>query len=192
MGLLEIVYWVGMLMEVMIRWPLRKHWRNTPKVEQRSTWQEKVMLQFLALGMLYLPVIYSATDWLDFADYHLPGWMGGVGVYLMVCAVIIFGRAHVDLKKNWTPYQEIYQGHTMVTTGIYRYIRHPMYASQWVWCLAQLLLLQNWLAGPLDLLLFIPFYRLRVRGEEQMMLDKFGNKYKEYMRRTGSIFIKMK
>ena len=74
-----------------------------------------------------------------------------------------------------------------MTDGIYRLARHPMYASQLLWVLAQVLLLQNGLAGPLDLLFFIPFYLLRVRVEEQMMLDRFGEQYRNYMKNTGSL-----
>jgi len=37
--------------------------------------------------------------------------------------------------------------HRLVTAGVYRHIRHPMYAAIFLWCLAQGLLLPNWLAG---------------------------------------------
>jgi protein-S-isoprenylcysteine O-methyltransferase Ste14 len=69
-------------------------------------------------------------------------------------------------------------------------IRHPMYASQWVWVFAQPLLLQNWIAGFLNLLVFIPFYFLRVKAEEQMMMEKFGDQYHTYIHRVGAIFPK--
>jgi protein-S-isoprenylcysteine O-methyltransferase Ste14 len=66
-----------------------------------------------------------------------------------------------------------------------------MYASQWLWCIAQILLLQNWLAGPLNLILFIPFYLLRVQAEEKMMLDAFGDEYRAYQRKTGGVIPKL-
>ncbi|MHC1770246.1 MAG: protein-S-isoprenylcysteine O-methyltransferase [Flexilinea sp.] len=191
MKIFIILYWVGIVLEILIRAPFQKNWRKTPKTVQRRTLVEKILLQLLSLGMFFIPLIFSVTDWLDFADYRLPNWMGWAGVYFLFCAILLFSRAHKDLKKGWTPYLEIYQGHVLITSGIYKYIRHPMYASQWIWCIAQILLLQNWIAGPVDLILFIPFYFLRVRGEEKMMLETFGNKYKDYMRRTGSVFIKM-
>jgi protein-S-isoprenylcysteine O-methyltransferase Ste14 len=62
-----------------------------------------------------------------------------------------------------------------------------MYASQWLWVVAQILLLQNWIAGPIGLIFFIPFYILRVRAEEKMMLDTFGNQYRDYMKKTGGV-----
>ncbi len=78
-------------------------------------------------------------------------------------------------------------GHTLVAEGVYRTIRHPMYASQMLLGVAQILLLQNWIAGPAGLLLFLPLYWVRVPREEQMMLDQFGADYRAYMARTGRI-----
>ena len=62
-----------------------------------------------------------------------------------------------------------------------------MYLSQLLWALAQTLLMQNWLAGPLNLLFFIPFYFLRSRREEKLMLDRFSDPYRTYMQTTGGI-----
>ena len=93
----------------------------------------------------------------------------------------------MDLKSNWSPTLEIFEGHVLVTGGIYGTIRHPMYASQWLWVAAQILLMQNWIAGPIGLIIFIPFYILRVPAEEKMMLDTFGDQYRDYLKRTGAV-----
>lgn len=190
MTLFKIVYWVGIFIEMAIRAPLRKTWKAAAKTDQRVSSTERALLGILFLVMFFIPLIYSVTNWLDFADYQLPTWMGWLGVILLACALFIFARAHIDLKANWSPTLEIRQDHTLVTNGIYRFIRHPMYASQWLWVIAQILLLQNWLAGPLDLLFFIIFYTLRVQAEEKMMLDTFGDEYRVYMEKTGGVIPK--
>ncbi len=187
MSIFKIIYWVGIIIEMAIRAPLRKTWKESAKSEQRISPTEKVLLGLLALAMFIVPLIYSVTNWLDFANYRLPPWLGWFGAFLLVCALFVFARAHIDLKSNWSPTLEIFANHTLVTNGIYHYIRHPMYASQWLWVIAQILLLQNWLAGPIDLLVFIPFYFLRVQAEEKMMLDRFGDQYRDYMQKTGGI-----
>jgi protein-S-isoprenylcysteine O-methyltransferase Ste14 len=186
----KIVYWVGIFIEMAIRAPLQKAWKAAAKTDQRVSQTERALLGILFLVMFFIPLIYSVTNWLDFADYQLPIWMGWLGVFLLTCALFIFVRAHIDLKANWSPTLEIRQDHTLVTNGIYRFIRHPMYASQWLWVIAQILLLQNWLAGPLDLLFFIIFYTLRVQAEEKMMLDTFGDEYRVYMEKTGGVIPK--
>jgi protein-S-isoprenylcysteine O-methyltransferase Ste14 len=186
MVLLKVLYWVGLAAEVVIRAPFQKARQTAAKTAQRATRTETVLLGLLTVSAI-LPLIYSVTPWLDALNYHLPIWIGRLGILLLVCAVFIFARAHQDLKSNWSPTLEVYAGHTLVTNGIYRYIRHPMYASQWVWSIAQLLLLQNWLAGPIALIVFIPFYILRVRAEEKMMLDTFGDQYRKYVTQTGGV-----
>jgi protein-S-isoprenylcysteine O-methyltransferase Ste14 len=62
-----------------------------------------------------------------------------------------------------------------------------MYASMWLWGMAQTLLLQNWIAGWAGLVLFLPMYVLRVPREEQMMVEQFGETYREYINRTGRV-----
>jgi len=190
LSVFKIIYWVAIFVEIAIRAPLQKTWKAAPKTDRRVSRTERVLLFLFSLAGVVLPLIYSVTHWLDFADYTLPTWAGWLGVLLLVGALLIFARAHQDLKSNWSPTLEIRQDHTLVTNGIYRYIRHPMYASQWVWVIAQSLLLQNWLAGPLALIVFIPFYLLRVQAEEKMMRDTFGDHYQEYAKKTGGVIPK--
>ena len=190
MTLFKIIYWIGIITEMAIRAPLQKTWKTSAKTEQRLSPTTRILLGLLALFMFFLPLIYATTNWLDFADYSLPTWAGWLGVVLLIGALVVFWRAHKDLKSNWSPTLEIFADHTLITNGIYGYIRHPMYASQWLWVLAQILLLPNWLAGPPNLIFFVAFYILRVRAEEQMMLDKFGEAYRKYMQKTGRVLPK--
>jgi protein-S-isoprenylcysteine O-methyltransferase Ste14 len=190
MSIFKIVYWAGLVIEIAIRAPFAKSSRAVAKTEHRESRTEKVLLGLLTVAGVILPLIYSITNWLDFANYSLPVWMGWAGVFFLACAVLVFARAHLDLKSNWSPTLEIGQDHTLVTNGIYRFIRHPMYVSLLLWSIAQILLLQNWLAGPSALIVFIPFYFLRVQAEEKMMLDTFGDQYREYMKKTGGVIPK--
>ena len=130
MSVFEIVYWAAIVAEMTIRTPISKRQRKESKSERRVTTQEKVLIGLLFLSMFFLPLFYSATTWLDFANYSLPNWAGWLGVVLMLFALLIFWRAHVDLGLNWSPTLEIRTEHKLITNGIFGYIRHPMYASQ--------------------------------------------------------------
>jgi protein-S-isoprenylcysteine O-methyltransferase Ste14 len=190
MDIFTAIYFVGIVAEIIIRAPLNQRRKQEKMSEQHVTRQEKTLLGLLFLGMFLVPIIYAATSWLDFANYTLPLWTGWLGVLLLAGAIFVFWRAHADLGLNWSPSLEIREKHELITRGIYSMIRHPMYASQWLWVIAQPLLLQNWIAGFLNLLLFIPFYFLRVKAEEQLMLEKFGNQYQDYMEKVGAILPK--
>ena len=191
MDIFTAIYFVAIAAEMVIRAPLNKKRKQEKMSERRVTTQEKTLLGLLFLGMFFTPIIYAATNWLSFADYQLPTWAGWLGVLLLAGAVFVFWRAHADLGLNWSPTLEIREKHELITRGIYGVIRHPMYASQWLWVLAQPLLLQNWIAGWLNLIIFVFFYFLRVRAEEQLMIEQFGDQYRTYMQKVGAVFPKM-
>jgi len=171
-----------------------KSWwrRKSEVVENRGTWTEKLFLFFSFLGMQVIPFIYIFSSWLDFADYGLPvglsrilGWSGCL---VFAAAIWVLWRSHIDLGRNFSPELKIRKEHKLVTHGIFRTIRHPMYSAHWLWALAQAMLLQNWIAGLSMLLAFWPLYAYRVTREEFMMCDRFGDDYRDYMGRTGRIF----
>lgn len=191
MSIFEIIFWFAIIVEMTIRAPINKKRKQEKMSEQNVSTQEKVILFLLLIGMFILPLIYSASSWLDFANYSLPAWAGWLGVALIAGALFVFWRAHADLGLNWSPSLEIREKHELITKGIYGVIRHPMYASQWLWVIAQPLLLQNWIAGLVNFLIFIPFYMLRVQAEEKMMIDTFGDEYRKYMKRTGGVLPKI-
>jgi protein-S-isoprenylcysteine O-methyltransferase Ste14 len=186
----KLPYWVGMIAQVVIRYPYQKTAKGGVKTVQQVSPTEKILLALLTLVVAVIPLIYSLTHWLDFANYHLPTWLGLCGLLVLVLSLFVFWRAHFDLKTNWSPSLEIRADQTLVTEGIFRFVRHPMYLSQLLWAIAQILLMQNWLAGPLNLFFFIPFYFLRSSAEEQMMQNRFGDAYRDYMKNTGGLIPK--
>lgn len=183
----KIAFWANTVLQLVIRAPFGMSTRARKKTERRVSPSETILLSLVTIASGILPLIYSVTSWLAFADYALPAWMGWMGIFIIACSLLIFWRAHYDLKANWSPSLELYEGHTLITHGIYRTIRHPMYASLLLQSIAQILLIQNWIAGPIGLIVFIPFYTLRSRAEEKMMTERFGGQYREYKNATGGI-----
>jgi len=189
--LFKAVYFAGLVVEMLLCIPHERQRRQIPKTDQRVTPTERSLLAGLFFAMLFLPVIYSLTTWLDFANYRLlpttKARAGRIGTLLLAAAVWLFWRSHQDLGTNWSPSLEIGAQHTLTTQGVYRTIRHPMYASQCLWGLAQALLLHNWIAGFAGLVAFLPLYLVRVPREERMMLAHFGDAYRAYCAKTGCI-----
>ena len=185
------IYFVVLVIEMIIRVPLNKKRKQEKMSEQRVTSQEKTLLGLLSLGGFLIPAYLRGNELAGFCQLHAARLGRLAGCPARGGAVFIFWRGHADLGLNWSPTLEIREKHELITRGIYGVIRHPMYASQWLLVIAQPLLLQNWIAGFLNLLVFIPFYFLRVKAEEQMMLDSFGAQYQEYMKKTGGVLPKM-
>lgn len=134
-----------------------------------------------------IPLIYIFSRWLDFANYTLPAAAGWFGVALFSASLLLYALAYHELGKNWSPRIELLERQQLVTTGIYHYIRHPIYAAMWLWALSQPLLLHNWIAGFGLLVVFLPLYLLRMPREEQMMVEHFGQEYKDYMEESGRL-----
>ena len=181
----KVAFFVALIIQIAIRYP----YRNGFKRDNQDS-QEKILLLILTIGGLLLPLIYIFTDWLAFADYNSPSWVVGLGIALMVVALFLFWRVHVDLGRNWSSSLEIHDSHKLITGGLYQYVRHPMYSASWLMYLAQALFLSNWVAGLGGLIGFGLLYFLRVPKEEQMMLQQFGDQYQHYMTKTGRIIPK--
>ena len=148
---------------------------------------DTLFLVLAGIGMI-TPLFYIFTDWLEFADYTLPEWIGWLGSLLFLMATWLLYRSHADLGKNWTPVIGVRETHSLVTTGIYKYIRHPMYAAHILWSVAQIMMLPNWIAGFSFIIVMIPHYFLRVDKEENMMIEQFGEEYHQYKQKTGRVF----
>jgi protein-S-isoprenylcysteine O-methyltransferase Ste14 len=183
----KILWIIGFIMIVSIRLP---HWwlgRSNRVVVDRNPVRERILLALEAVGAGALPLVYIFTPWLSFADYQLPAGAGWAGAAGLVASLWLLWRAHANLSQNWSRSLQLRQGHQLITSGIYRYIRHPMYASGWLLGIAQGLLLWNWIAGASGLAAFALLYFQRVPREEQMMIDQFGEEYQNYMKRTGRV-----
>lgn len=184
---LKIVYGIGVVITALIRLPYRWRARSNRVVIDRNTAREKSLLALLSVGMGLLPLLYIFTPVLRFANYRLPPWAGFTGAASFAAGLWLLWRAHAALGPYWSDSLQLRQGHPLVTSGVYRHVRHPMYAFGWLLGIAQALLLQNWIAGLSGLASFALLYVQRVPREEQMLLDQFGDEYRAYMSRTGRI-----
>src|SRR5947208_4875636 len=150
MHLLEpwnLVYAIGFVAFYWIRHVFLQRTKHEKKVVNRMDTLEKLLLMGMFPGTLLLPLLYLLTPWLDFANYTLPPLLPWTGTGLMIFSLWLFWRSHTDLGQNWSVTLQVREGHELVTRGVYRSMRHPMYAAIWLWAIAQGLMLQNWLAG---------------------------------------------
>jgi len=184
-----MVFWIGTF---MIRFPFdRAQKKNTIKKDQKTP-QERLLLGGAFLGLALLPLFYVFSPWVKFADYSLPIGFAYLGILLVPVTLWLFYRSHKDLGANWSPTLEVRDGHSLVTNGVYQYIRHPMYAAIWLWGILQALLLQNYISGLGGIFFFGLLYFLRVPHEEKMMVSEFGDEYHAYIKQTGRLIPKFK
>jgi len=188
-AIFKLVYFIELVLISVIRSAATRKYRGSSTAEDHSNRLDLSLLFLSSLGMI-IPLFYIFSPALDFADYHLPVWMGWLGAIIFAGAALLLWKSHRDLGRNWTPTLAFRESHTLVSEGIFRVIRHPMSAAHLLWAIAQPLLLQNWIAGFSYLVITLPQYLLRVDDEEDLMLKKFGQDYKKYKEQTGRIFPK--
>lgn len=171
----------------VIRYPYARRARRSPVARSGRGAREMLLMSLSTLGLGVLPLLYVATGFPERADYTFRPAVASAGVVVALSALVMFRLTHRALGQNWSISLDVRQRHTLVATGIYRRIRHPMYTAFWLWALAQALLLPNWVGGFAGLVGFGTLFFGRVRREEEMMLETFGGEYRAYMSRTNRI-----
>ncbi len=94
------------------------------------------------------------------------------------------GNGSGRMGTLWSAYLELRTHHRLVTSGPYSRIRHPMYVAFLAWATSLGLVIANWVLIVFAVCLAV-IVVARVPREEQMMLERFGDEYREYMKRTG-------
>jgi protein-S-isoprenylcysteine O-methyltransferase Ste14 len=121
------------------------------------------------------------------ASVPLPEWLRWTGAGLLAaCALLLSWTLH-SLGKNLTDTVVTRKAHTLVTTGPYRWVRHPFYVSVLLLAVSCAMLTANWFILASGLAAFTMMV-LRTRIEEGKLLERFGGEYRRYMERTGAFF----
>ncbi|MEM1411518.1 MAG: protein-S-isoprenylcysteine O-methyltransferase, partial [Pseudomonadota bacterium] len=183
----SLLWLVGQFGMGFIRFPFEQENRANVVVESRKTVLEKLLLACVFLGTFLLPVVQLTTGLFGFANVALPPWTVVAGALVLALGLWLFWRSHVDLGRNWSVTLEVREGHTLIEAGVYRRVRHPMYSALFLIFIAQALLISNLVAGPSGVVSMAIIYLFRVRQEEAMMRDRFGERYEQYCSRTGRL-----
>jgi protein-S-isoprenylcysteine O-methyltransferase Ste14 len=188
-SIFKIIYFVELVLITGVRSAGTTKFRREAVQVDRSTTLDTLLLALNGIGML-IPIFYVFSSWFDFADYSLPAWLSWLGVVIFAGAAVLLWATHQAMGRNWTPTLGFREDHALITEGVFRYIRHPMYAAHLLWALAQPLILTNWIAGFSFLIPQIAQLWLRIGAEEEMMLEQFGDDYQAYMMKTGRLLPK--
>ena len=183
----KIIWLAGCVGWWAIRYPHERRSRKTAIASQTKKTQERVLLAISFSGLFIVPLFFVITQEPKFASYPFQPMLAWLGAALFAAALYLFYVVHRDLGRSWSVTLELRDQHTLITHGIYRYVRHPMYSAFWRWAMAQALLLPNWIAGLSGIVGFGILYFCRVGNEERMMQVAFGAQYEDYAARTKRI-----
>jgi len=143
-----------------------------------------------SLRVIWITTIISITAGLRLR-YQPMGYFGQgsrifiiAGLILIVGGIIIRWAAIFSLKRQFTVDVSIINDHRMVTTGIYRFVRHPSYSGALLSFLGLGLCFSNYLVL---LVIFVPTFfafLYRIRVEEKALAGAFGQEYLDYSKAT--------
>jgi protein-S-isoprenylcysteine O-methyltransferase Ste14 len=153
-----------------------------------------IFMRIVKLGglMLWLsPFVYLLNPaWMAWSKIGLPEWARWLGIGLgIVCAALIYWLFS-SIGRGITPTSATRQQHALVTHGPYRWVRHPLYTVGSTMFVAFGMMADNWFIAALGILAFIAM-AARTPREEANLIAKFGDEYREYMKRTGRFLPKL-
>lgn len=171
---------------IAIRAPHGQRSRSVRVVRHARSALARAVLLFALLSFL-VPLVWIASGAFASAEYELHLVPLVVGTALLAASLVLFHRSHADLGTNWSVTLEVREQHTLVTHGVYRTIRHPMYAALLAYGVGQALVVPNGIAGPSYLIAMVLVFATRLGPEEQLMREQFGAEYDAYRSRTKRI-----
>ncbi len=175
-------FWVAMSIMVIIA-VILPYLKKTPKGSPRK---QDLFFQIPAL-ILFIALLIVSLGNLDYPVYTFQSPLNIVGAIMFIIGLIISISAQVTINTNYSWTLEIREGHTLVENGLYKYVRHPIYFGGFIRVIAIPIYASSF-SGFLLGLLSIPLLNYRISLEERMLVEEFGEAYKQYRERTWKLF----
>ncbi len=110
-------------------------------------------------------------------------WLAYIGLFLYIPAAYFIVSSFVNLKHKGKPKSGWEETTKLIDTGVYRITRHPMYFGSALFTFAVLLIQQSVVSIILGVIAVILFF-IASKEEDKKLIDKFGDSYKEYMKKV--------
>jgi protein-S-isoprenylcysteine O-methyltransferase Ste14 len=154
--------------------------------------RERTLTRTMTASVAAPTALWLGSPALGFAQLPLPELAGWLGYLLALLGVGLLAWAHDTLGQNFSPWLELRGEHQLVTTGPYRWVRHPIYSAGVLVVLGIGLLSANLLVlllpgASLSLLLVV-----RLRDEEAMLAERFGEAYRAWEATTGRLLPRLR
>jgi len=155
--------------------------RRTPEGVLAFFFRACVGLPAIAIIVLYM----FRPGILRWANVPLSAGWRWLGAVLFALSLPLLVWIQRSLGRNYSPQLRIRADHSLVTSGPYRFVRHPMYTTSLIIYAAMGLLSANWFIGGTGVAATLVIMLSRTPREEAMLSRTFGERYRRYMDSTG-------
>ncbi|MEZ4808216.1 MAG: isoprenylcysteine carboxylmethyltransferase family protein [Flavobacteriales bacterium] len=155
----------------------------------REPWVKRMLFYWLPVAVAFLllgPGPWFGRSWLREQFIAHSNAVGSAGLSLAVAGAALAIWARVLLGANWSLSVQRNQEHVLITSGPYRKVRHPIYTGLLLAFAGNVLIVGDHRGLFAWALLFVAFW-LKLRKEEELMLDTFGDAYRDVMSTTGAL-----
>lgn len=155
--------------------------------KRQEGWVSKIAGLLGMTGFVSVILFVINPVWLRFAGLSLPHWARWTGVGIALGGFALLQWAQITLGKSWSDMPRMMKEQALITSGPYRTIRHPIYTAFLMILGSTLLISSNWLIGLCWIGMTALEVASRIQFEESLMLEYFGDSYRDYMKRTGRL-----
>lgn len=165
------VAWVLWILPAVL--PAIRNREKAVKTDERARWG--IILEGAGYFLVFT---HGPETW----SSDLEIWRAAGGAIFALVAIALFWSATPKLGRQWRLDAGLNRDHTLVQTGAYRIVRHPIYASMLGIFLAGVFWVGTLPGWPIALVLFIAGTEIRVRVEDRLLRERFGERFTEWQR----------
>ena len=161
----------------------------------RDDWSTNPVYNLIILGLFLLNpllVIGAFVENQRIISTSFPWWdtptVSVIGIALLIIGGVFSVMGRAQLTRFGSGVLHIDEGHQLVTSGIYGVIRHPIYSGGLVGVIGLYMAFRSIRMMVGVALLYFLVVRHRLIFEEEMLIEEFGDQYREYMKKTKRLF----
>jgi protein-S-isoprenylcysteine O-methyltransferase Ste14 len=186
----ETPFRIALVVVIVLTMVVTAYHRIQARSGEKISHKEEGYVVATVLRLAGLMLWVSTFGYLIFPAYvqwfamPLPTWLRWSGAATgALCSLLMYWTLS-SLGKNLTDTVVTRAGAKLVTLGPYRWVRHPFYVTAALLMASVTVLTANWLIG-VSSVAVLAFLAVRTPKEEQMLIERFGQEYRDYMARTG-------
>jgi protein-S-isoprenylcysteine O-methyltransferase Ste14 len=113
--------------------------------------------------------------------------MAALTIAIGAISVWLCGAAVRTLGKQWTYQARVVEGHELITQGPYALVRNPIYLGMFGMLISTGLAVGRWPVLLAAIVIFLIGIEIRIRTEEKLLREAFGEKFDAYARRVSAL-----